>query len=363
MIIKDFEEYNPDKNIEKGDINFFRSELIEKIENITGIKSEKINVTDVKRNVSASKAIGWIGIDLKSIYDKSVYFTYSVYQNFCKEMIQITEDEKDKIPGNFLMEKFVDWCKINNIEQKIKTSIHQTGKFSNFFQDEFIQRISVITEQKYYKNRTFKGRVGVFWSLRYDNIVDRGNNTVVYRQEKENLINIKKYETLSDCSDEMRIGKRVLALHLKDKKVYERGEYVYSYEVIKIYNKNDYVNKNVKKVYKQKISDLSLVKEYKSLTECSEDIKIHVNTLCKQLKVFPFYEKENYIYSYSIVEKYMERMCHPNSKMIEANFNGKIKKFKSITECAKNMNISTSTLSKKLKDGEYLYKNVKYNFV
>ena len=362
-IIKDFEEYYKDKEIGKGEISLFRKELIEKINSITGIQSEKINVTDVKRNISASKAVGWVGIELKSIKDRSNYFNYDVYKRFCKEKLQVTEDERDKVTKNFLIEQFLDWCKENNIEQNIKSSIYHSGKFSNFFQDEFTSTIKNLTNVKYYKNKTFKGRVGVFWNLRYDNIIDRGNNTVVYRQEKENLKNIKKYESLSECSKEMRIGKRVLALHLKNKKVYERDNYVYSYEVIKKYNKNDYINRNIKKVYKQRIHDLSIVKEYNSLTECAEDIEIHINTLCKQLKLYPYYEKGNFIYSYSVIEEYKEKPSHPNSKMIEAKIGNNIKKFNSIMECSKSMNISPSTLSKRLKQGEYKYKGIVYKLL
>jgi predicted GIY-YIG superfamily endonuclease len=366
VILKDFEEYYPDKKIEQGDINLFRSELIEKIENITGIKSEKINVTDVKRDVRASKAIGWVGLDLKSIYDKSVYFKYSIYEQFCKEKLELTGDERDKVVGNFLMEKFLEWSEENNINSNIN-GIYQTGKYSNFFQDEFIKRISDIISVKYYKNRTFRGNIGIFWSLRYDNIIDRGNNTVVYRQEKLNLQNVKRYEKLSECSKEMHIGQRVLALHLKNHKVYEREEHVYSYEVLKKYNKDDYINKVLKKVYKQNIEDLSVVKEYNSLTDCSEDLSIHVNTICKQLKLYPYYEKGNYLYSYNVVENYIERKNHPNSKYVykyDNKDNEKIERFKSIIECSKSINVSFSTLSKHLKNsGEYKNEDFTYRLV
>lgn len=101
-----------------------------------------------------------------------------------------------------------------------------------------------------------------------------------------------------------------------------------------------------------------------SLSECADDIGIHINTMCKCFKSYPYYEKNGFIYSYNIVGNYNEKPNHPNAKFVyKYKDNEKIQRYKSISECAKSINISTSTLSKKLKnENEYKYKGFTYTY-
>jgi hypothetical protein len=315
MIVKDFDNWVTSNRVphtksmysNSGNLSTaFIKEFKAKIEELIDIKSDYITISDIKRNVNSSKTIGWKGVDLKSIRKNCVFFYKEDYEKFVNENLVITNDSRDKIVGKFLIQDFLNWCKQNKIYSGRKENIQAKGKYSNIFQDEFIQNISNVTNKPFYRQRTYKGVSGVFWYLNIKgNETEKGNNTVVYRQSINNLSNIKKYDKLSDCSKDINIDIKVLALQLKNHKVYEKDDYIYSYQEMNQYNKNDYVNKTLKKIYKQKIDDLSIFKEYKSVTECANDLSIHINTLCKQLKKHPYYERENFIYSYKPVDEYI----------------------------------------------------------
>ena len=182
-IIDKFEDYVDENNIPSsknirsniGNISTsFVKEFKEKMDEIFEIKSGIYNISDNKRGIFVSKSVGWIGVDLKDI--NTCIFSEDVYKKFCNEKLEVTGDRRDKIVGNFLIKSFLSWCDNNNIKPLRKNSIKQRGKYSNFFQNEFQLHITKFTGKEFYKKRTFRGVSGVFWYLRFDKIVDRGNN-------------------------------------------------------------------------------------------------------------------------------------------------------------------------------------------
>ena len=177
LVIKDFEIWTKDNNVHSdlgiySDTNqislSFVKEFKKKIDDITCLKNNKMNISDKRRGINCSKVIGWSGMELKSIKENFDFYSKEIYKKFIIENITITDKENDRIVFKFFIPIFLNWCDKNKIYSNRNSEIKHSGRYGNVFQKDLRENISEVTGKKYYKQKSHKGMNGIFCGLKWN---------------------------------------------------------------------------------------------------------------------------------------------------------------------------------------------------
>jgi hypothetical protein len=125
----------------------FQKEITNIISDITKIEyTQKLSFTDKSRGIYFPKCAGFIGFEVKSMNKKLDFFDKSVYQNYVKEFITITNNPKNKVSRKEILDDFLIWVKNNNFVTKNKIMCRTS--ISSVFKDVLIENIENITNLK-----------------------------------------------------------------------------------------------------------------------------------------------------------------------------------------------------------------------
>lgn len=149
-IQKELEKYLKEKNIDikcklnpdsKRYLELYTLDIKRYIKNKYYKNGEKINIDDVKNNISVGARVGFIGFRMKNLYSDK-YFDINIYTDFFKDNLII--DNESRITVSEILKKF-DTSLIN---KKINTDFIKTKKkyFSIPFRDEFIKELELYSK-------------------------------------------------------------------------------------------------------------------------------------------------------------------------------------------------------------------------
>jgi hypothetical protein len=122
----------------------FQKEITNIISDITKLEYKQgLSFSDRKRGIYFPKCSGFIGFEVKSMNKKLEFFDKSVYDNYIKEFITITNNPKNKVSRKEILDDFLVWVKNNNFVTKNKIMCRNT--ISSVFKDVLIENIENIT--------------------------------------------------------------------------------------------------------------------------------------------------------------------------------------------------------------------------
>jgi hypothetical protein len=125
----------------------FQKEITNIISDITKLEYKQgLSFSDRKRGIYFPKCSGFIGFEVKSMNKKLEFFDKSVYDNYIKEFITITNNPKNKVSRKEILDDFLVWVKNNNFVTKNKIMCRNT--ISSVFKDVVIENIENTTGLK-----------------------------------------------------------------------------------------------------------------------------------------------------------------------------------------------------------------------
>lgn len=207
MICSDFHKWyckkfpggeNVHMKLETGNWSkFFQSELTKNISSVTGLEylessASGVSMHDKKRGIFFSKSSGFKGMELKSMEKQTGYFDISVYEQYVKEFITVTNNHRHKVARIELVDDFTTWIKNQNVV--CKTPIFQKSRISNTFKEVLIETISKITgiELQQVCKHTYRG---CFVGMSHSKFLFLGNVSPEKRKEPEMDLIKKQIDT------------------------------------------------------------------------------------------------------------------------------------------------------------------------
>jgi phage anti-repressor protein len=203
LICNDFYEWYKEKYPTKSDLTHikletgnwsteFQKEITKSIESITGIdyleSKNGISLSDKKRGIYFAKCAGFRGMELRSMIKKVNYFDKSVYKEYVKEFIRVTNNPKNKVSRTELLDDFLLWFKKNNFTCKNK--IYCRNSVSSAFKDVFIENIEEVTGLKF-QNVTKITHYGCFVGMTHSKYLCNGKESCIKNLTDRDYI--KKY--------------------------------------------------------------------------------------------------------------------------------------------------------------------------
>jgi prophage antirepressor-like protein len=151
-IQKELEKYLQEKNIDikcklnpdsKRYLELYTLDIKRYIKNKYYKNGEKINIEDVKNNISVGARVGYIGFRMKNLYSDK-YFDINIYTNFFKDNLII--DNESRITVSDILRKFDEFL----INKNINTDFIKTKKkyFSIPFRNEFTKELELFSKLK-----------------------------------------------------------------------------------------------------------------------------------------------------------------------------------------------------------------------